>query len=90
MCYFLLLESGKVISRTTVTAVTENQLEQQEVQDALSQFDKNVSAKIDGVNRLMLTGDWEETKHDLEQIYEDEDPHMLTYEESKENMPGKI
>ena len=31
MCYYLLLSSGKVISRTTVTAVTPKELEDLEI-----------------------------------------------------------
>ena len=76
MCYFLLLPSGKVISRTTVTAVTPKELEDLEVKADIAKFDRDVSNRIDGVQGQQLTGDWHGTKQDLDLIYADEEPVM--------------
>ena len=76
MCYYLLLPSGKVISRTTVTAVTPKELQDPQIKAQIAKYNSDVSSRIDGVQGQQLTGDWTGTKHDLDLIYEDEDPVM--------------
>ena len=57
VCYFLLLPSGKVISRTTVTAVTSKELKDPETKTDIAKFDTDASNCIDGVQEQQLTGD---------------------------------
>ena len=76
MCYFLLLPSGRVISRTTVSAVSPRELMDIENKSLIAKFDKDVSNRIDGVQGQLLTGDWKGTKQDLDLEYADDNPDL--------------
>ena len=57
MHYFLLLLSGKVISRNKAKAVTLIELDDPNVIKNNAKFDKDVSNHIDEVQGQQLTGD---------------------------------
>ena len=66
MYFFLLLPIGKVMSRTTVTAVTPKELKDPEIKEDISMFDRDISNRIDGFQGQELTEDWQGTKQDLD------------------------
>ena len=77
MCYFILPQSGRVISRTTVGHLTKEELNDPDVQRQLRKFDRKLAQKIGGANKKVLTGDWKGGKRDLDQQLDDEYPEMV-------------
>jgi hypothetical protein len=73
MCYFILMPTGRVISRTSVHSPTPAELETQEFKNRLSEYDRNVKERIDGQGHT-LTGDWQGTEKDVFFEYDDNEP----------------
>ena len=77
LCYWLITESGQLISKTSVEHVVRDDYLQEDTKRKISEFNEKIESRLDDAN-FMIEGDGNSTMMYLEDIDDDDNPGIAS------------